>query len=132
MIADGVLDRFPKPDIVLGQHVSSTMPAGVLGVRAGTQMAAAEGVTIVLHGRGGHGSRPHETIDPVVMAAATVMRLQTIVSREVGPQDVAVLTVGSIRAGLKHTGGSVTIWPRGGERIALVQRAGLDRIKGCR
>lgn len=102
MLDEGQLDRFPRPDIVLGQHVSSTMPAGVLGVRAGTQMAAAEGVTIVLHGRGGHGSRPHETIDPVVMAAATVMRLQTIVSREVGPQDVAVLTVGSIRAGLKH------------------------------
>lgn len=101
MIADGVLDRFPKPDIVLGQHVTP-LPAGVIGVRPGTQMAASDGLTVVLHGRGGHGSRPHSTIDPVVMAAATVMRLQTIVSREVDPRDVAVVTVGSIHAGLKN------------------------------
>ena len=101
MIADGVLDRFPKPDIVLGQHVTP-LPAGVFGVRAGTQMAASDGLTVTLHGRGGHGSRPHSTIDPVVMAAATVMRLQTIVSREVDPRDVAVVTVGSIHAGLKN------------------------------
>lgn len=102
MLDDGLLDRFPRPEVVLGQHVSSTMPAGRIGVRAGTQMAAAEGITITLFGRGGHGSRPHETIDPVVMAAAIVMRLQTIVSREVGPQEIAVLSVGSIRTGLKH------------------------------
>ncbi|MDN8549979.1 amidohydrolase [Microbacterium sp. NM3R9] len=101
MIADGVLDRFPKPDIVLGQHVTP-LPAGVIGVRPGTQMAASDGLTVVLHGRGGHGSRPHSTIDPVVMAAATVMRLQTVVSREVDPRDVAVVTVGSIHAGLKN------------------------------
>ncbi len=101
MIADGVLDRFPKPDIVLGQHVTP-LPAGIIGVRSGTQMAASDGLTVILHGRGGHGSRPHATIDPVVMAAATVMRLQTIVSREVDPRDVAVVTVGSIHAGLKN------------------------------
>ena len=101
MIADGVLDRFPRPDIVLGQHVTP-LPAGVVGVRSGTQMAASDGLTVTLLGRGGHGSRPHATIDPVVMAAATVMRLQTIVSREVDPRDVAVVTVGSIHAGLKN------------------------------
>jgi hippurate hydrolase len=101
MIADGVLDRYPKPDIVLGQHVTP-LPAGVIGVRPGTQMAASDGLSVVLYGRGGHGSRPHSTIDPVVMAAATVMRLQTIVSREVDPRDVAVVTVGSIHAGLKN------------------------------
>lgn len=101
MIADGVLDRFPRPDIVLGQHVTP-LPAGTIGVRSGTQMAASDGLTVTLHGRGGHGSRPHSTIDPVVMAAATVMRLQTIVSREVDPRDVAVVTVGSIHAGLKN------------------------------
>lgn len=101
MIADGVLDRFPKPDIVLGQHVTP-LPAGVIGVRPGTQMAASDGLTVVMHGRGGHGSRPHSTIDPVVMAAATVMRLQTVVSREVDPRDVAVVTIGSIHAGLKN------------------------------
>jgi hippurate hydrolase len=101
MIADGVLDRFPTPDIVLGQHVTP-LPAGTIGVRSGTQMAASDGLTVTLLGRGGHGSRPQATIDPVVMAAATVMRLQTIVSREVDPRDVAVVTVGSIHAGLKN------------------------------
>ena len=86
---------------MLGQHVTP-LPAGTIGVRSGTQMAASDGLTVTLLGRGGHGSRPHSTIDPVVMAAATVMRLQTIVSREVDPRDVAVVTVGSIHAGLKN------------------------------
>jgi hippurate hydrolase len=101
MLDAGILDRYPKPDIVLGQHVTP-FPAGVIGVRPGTQMAASDGLTVTMHGRGGHGSRPHTTIDPVVMAAATVMRLQTITSREVDPKDVAVVTVGSIHAGLKN------------------------------
>ncbi|WP_394279209.1 amidohydrolase [Microbacterium sp.] len=101
MIADGVLDRFPKPDIVLGQHLTP-LPAGTIGVRSGTQMAASDGLTVRLLGRGGHGSRPHSTIDPVVMAAATVMRLQTVVSREIDPREMAVVTVGSIHAGLKN------------------------------
>lgn len=101
MIADGVLDRFPKPDIVLGQHLTP-LPAGVIGVRPGTQMAASDGLTVKLLGRGGHGSRPHATIDPIVMAAATVMRLQTVVSREIDPREMAVVTVGSIHAGLKN------------------------------
>lgn len=101
MIADGVLERFPRPDIVLGQHVTP-LPVGTVGVRPGTQMAASDGLTVTMHGRGGHGSRPHATVDPVVMAAATVMRLQTIASREIDPRHVAVVTVGSIHAGLKH------------------------------
>ena len=101
MIADGVLERYPTPDIVLGQHVTP-LPAGTIGVRSGTQMAASDGVRVTLYGRGGHGSRPHATIDPIVMAAATVMRLQTIVSREVDPRDVAVVTVGAMHAGLKN------------------------------
>ena len=101
MIADGVLDRFPRPTIVLGQHVTP-LPAGTIGVRSGTQMAASDGLTITMHGRGGHGSRPHSTIDPIVMAAATIMRLQTIVSREVDPRDVAVVTIGAVHAGLKN------------------------------
>ena len=101
MIADGVLDRFPRPDIVLGQHLTP-LPAGVVGVRPGTQMAASDGITVRLLGRGGHGSRPHATIDPIVMAAATVMRLQTIVSREIDPREMAVVTVGAIHAGLKN------------------------------
>lgn len=101
MLDDGLLDRVPRPDIVLGQHVTP-LPAGTIGLRPGTQMAASDGLTVTLHGRGGHGSRPHSTVDPVVMAAATVMRLQTIASREVDPRDVAVVTVGSIHAGLKN------------------------------
>ncbi|MBO9626734.1 MAG: amidohydrolase [Microbacterium sp.] len=101
MLDDGLLSRVPKPDIVLGQHVTP-LPAGIIGVRSGTQMAASDGLTVTLHGRGGHGSRPQATIDPVVMAAATVMRLQTIASREIDPQGVAVVTVGSIHAGLKN------------------------------
>ena len=101
MIADGVLDRFPRPDIVLGQHVTP-LPVGVIGVRPGTQMSASDGITVKMHGRGGHGSRPHATVDPIVMAAATVMRLQTIASREIDPRSVGVVTVGSIHSGLKH------------------------------
>jgi len=101
MLDDGILDRYPRPDIVLGQHVTP-FPAGIIGVRSGTQMSASDGLTVTMHGRGGHGSRPHTTIDPVVMAAATVMRLQTITSREIDPKDVAVVTVGSIHAGLKN------------------------------
>lgn len=101
MIADGVLERYPRPHIVLGQHLTP-LPAGVIGVRSGTQMAASDGLTVTLLGRGGHGSRPHSTIDPIVMAAATVMRLQTVVSREIDPREMAVVTVGSMHAGLKN------------------------------
>ncbi|MGW8482358.1 amidohydrolase [Microbacterium sp. NPDC055903] len=101
MLDAGILDRYPKPDIVLGQHVTP-FPTGIIGVRSGTQMSASDGLSVVMHGRGGHGSRPHTTIDPVVMAAATVMRLQTITSREIDPKDVAVVTVGSLHAGLKN------------------------------
>ncbi|MGF3057534.1 amidohydrolase [Microbacterium sp. YY-01] len=101
MLDDGLLERVPRPDIVLGQHVTP-LPVGTIGVRAGTQMSACDGITVTMYGRGGHGSRPHSTIDPVVMAASTIMRLQTVVSREIDPRDVAVVTVGAVRAGLKH------------------------------
>lgn len=101
MLDDGILDRYPRPDVVLGQHVTP-LPTGTVGMRPGPQMAAADGITVTLHGRGGHGSRPHTTIDPVVMAAATVMRLQTIASREYDPRSVGVVTVGSIHAGTKN------------------------------
>ncbi|MHA7984178.1 amidohydrolase [Rathayibacter sp. CAU 1779] len=100
MIADGLYDRVPKPDIVLGQHVGPA-PAGIVGVHAGPAFAATDDVKITLHGEGGHGSRPEATVDPVVMAAATVMRLQTIVSREVAGGETAVVTVGTMHAGTK-------------------------------
>jgi amidohydrolase len=100
MIADGLYDRVPKPDIVLGQHVTPA-PAGALGAHAGPAFAATDDIHVTLHGRGGHGSRPETTVDPVVMAAATVMRLQTVVSREVAGGETAVVTVGTLHAGTK-------------------------------
>lgn len=101
MLDDGILTRFPRPDVVLGQHVMP-LPVGTIGVRPGPQLSASDGLRVVLHGAGGHGSRPHATIDPVVMAAATVMRLQTVVSRETDPGDLTVVTVGSLHAGTKN------------------------------
>ena len=98
MIDDGLFDRFGVPAVVLGQHVSP-IPAGLLGLHAGPAFAAVDALRVVLHGRGAHGSRPETSVDPVVMAAATVLRLQSIVSREVGPADSAVVTVGSLHAG---------------------------------
>ncbi|CAL9453738.1 N-acetyldiaminopimelate deacetylase [Actinosynnema sp. ALI-1.44] len=98
MVEDGLFDRFGKPDVVLGQHVAP-IPAGMLGVRPGPAFAAADTVRVVLHGRGGHGSRPEAAVDPVVMAAATVLRLQTVVSREIAGGDTCVVTVGAVRAG---------------------------------
>jgi hippurate hydrolase len=98
MLDDGFLERFGSPDVVLGQHVAP-LPAGVIGLRSGATFAASDGVRIVLHGKGAHGSRPEASVDPVVMAAATVMRLQTIVSREVAGGETAVVTVGRMSAG---------------------------------
>ena len=98
MIADGLFERFGRPDVVLGQHVAP-LPAGFIGLRSGPAFAAADALRVVLHGRGAHGSRPEASVDPVVMAAAVVLRLQTVVSREIGGTDVAVLTVGALHAG---------------------------------
>ena len=98
MVADGLFERFGRPDVVLGQHVAP-IPAGVLGLRAGPAFAAADSLRITLHGRGGHGSRPEAAVDPVVMAASAVMRLQTIASREIAGTDTVVVTVGALHAG---------------------------------
>jgi amidohydrolase len=101
MIDDGLFKRFPKPDVVLGQHVM-VGPAGTVAGRAGAITSAADSLQIRLFGRGAHGSMPQASIDPVVMAAATVMRLQTIVSREVAAAEAAVVTVGALQAGTKE------------------------------
>jgi amidohydrolase len=100
MIDDGLFDRFPKPEVILGQHV---MPAraGEISYRIGTTQAAADSLEVRLFGRGAHGSMPESSVDPVVMAAATVLRLQTIVSREVAAREAAVVTVGALQAGDK-------------------------------
>jgi amidohydrolase len=101
MIDDGFLDRFPKPDVALGQHVMPA-PAGRIGTRSGVITSAADSFEIRMFGRGAHGSMPEASIDPVVMAATTVLRLQTIVSREVAPAQSAVVTVGALQAGTKE------------------------------
>jgi amidohydrolase len=101
MIDDGLFQRFPKPDVVLGQHVMS-LPAGMIAGRAGATTSAADSLQIRLFGRGAHGSMPEAAIDPVVMASATVLRLQTIVSREVAANEAAVLTIGVLQAGSKE------------------------------
>src|SRR5574337_1378326 len=101
MIDDGLFKRFPKPDVVLGQHVM-VGPAGMLGGRTGAITSAADSLQIRLFGRGAHGSMPQASIDPVVMAAAVVLRLQTIVSREVAATEAAVVTVGALQAGTKE------------------------------
>ena len=101
MIDDGLFKRFPKPDVILGQHVM-VGPAGVLGGRSGAITSAADSLQIRLFGRGAHGSMPQASIDPVVMAAAVVLRLQTIVSREIAAAESAVITVGALQAGTKE------------------------------
>jgi hippurate hydrolase len=100
MIEDGLFDITGTPDVVLGQHVAP-LPAGIISLTPGIAFANSDGLRVTMHGRGAHGSRPEVAIDPVVMAAATVLRLQTVVSREVGGTETAVLTVGALRAGTK-------------------------------
>ncbi|KAH8428341.1 M20 family metallopeptidase [Aspergillus melleus] len=98
MVNDGLYSKVPVPDYVLGQHVMR-MRAGKVGSRPGTIMAAADSLKITVFGRGGHGSLPHQTVDPALLAAHIVVRLQGIVSREVDPTDLGVVTVGSLQAG---------------------------------
>lgn len=102
MLADGLFQRFPKPDLCLALHVSSDLAAGSVGVVEGFAMANVDTVDILVRGSGGHGAWPHRTKDPVVLAAQTVLALQTIVSRETDPLESAVVTVGSIHGGTKH------------------------------
>ena len=101
MIADGMVKRFPKPDVTLAQHVMP-LSAGQIGWRTGTMLSAGDSWEVTLFGRGAHGSMPQKSIDPVVMAASAVMRLQAVVSREVAMTDSAVVTVGTLRAGMSE------------------------------
>lgn len=101
MIDDGLFQRFPKPEVILGQHVMVGF-AGVLSSRPGAVTSAGDSLQIRLFGRGAHGSMPQASIDPVVMAASTVLRLQTIVSREIAATEAAVVTIGSLQAGTKE------------------------------
>ncbi len=99
MLNDGLFTRFPRPDFALSLHDDDTMPSGTIGYRPGPFRAMSDGVTITVYGRGGHAAMPHNTVDPVVLAARIVMGLQTIVARENNPVDPVVITIGSIHGG---------------------------------
>ncbi|MFJ8661891.1 amidohydrolase [Streptomyces sp. NPDC093795] len=101
MVAAGLHTRFPRPDSLLGQHVTPGL-AGFYPHTPGLTMSASDDIDVVVHGVGGHGSRPESTIDPIVTAAYIVTRLQTVVSREVAAAHSVVLTVGQFHAGTKH------------------------------
>ncbi len=101
MVADGLWDRAPHPEVIFGQHVWPGR-AGEVEISTGPAMAMADSWRVTVHGRGGHGSRPEDTIDPVVLACHMVVRIQSIVAREVPPLKSAVVTVGSFHAGLKE------------------------------
>jgi len=102
MIRDGLFTRFPKPDFAIGLHDSARLPAGKVSWVSGFACANVDSVDVTIFGRGGHGAYPHMTIDPIVIAARTVVALQTLVARENDPLDPAVITVGSFHGGTKH------------------------------
>lgn len=102
MLEDGLYARTGKPDFCLALHVKAELPAGVIGSTPGFALANVDSVDILVRGRGGHGSTPELTHDPVVLAARIVVGLQSIVSREIAAQEEAVITVGSIHGGTKH------------------------------
>jgi hippurate hydrolase len=102
MIEDGLFTRFPKPAVGVAFHVGNYLPAGQVGITPGIYNTNADSLRITIYGKGGHGSAPQSTIDPIVIAAKTILSLQTIVSREVKPGEMAVITVGYVRAGTKN------------------------------
>ena len=102
MLEAGLFQKFPKPDVALAIHDHDKTPAGTVGIVPGYMMANADAVDITIYGRGGHGAYPQTTVDPIVIAARTVLALQTIVAREINPLEPAVVTVGSIHGGTKH------------------------------
>jgi amidohydrolase len=102
MLADGLYSRFPKPTHALAFHDSASLPAGTIGYTPGPSFANVDTVDIKVRGVGGHGAVPHATKDPIVLGADIVGALQTLISRELDPQDAAVVTVGSFQAGAKH------------------------------
>jgi hippurate hydrolase len=102
MVHDGLFTRFPRPKVVLALHVGNELPAGSVGIIEGIYNTNSDAVRITIYGRGGHGSAPHTTVDPIVIAARTILALQTIASREVKPGEFAVVSVGYINAGTKN------------------------------
>lgn len=102
MVKDGLFTRFPKPDVAVALHVGNELPAGMASITPGIYNTNSDSIRITIYGKGGHGSMPQTAIDPIVIAARTILTLQTIVSREVKPGEMGVVTVGYIHAGLKN------------------------------
>jgi amidohydrolase len=102
MIKDGLLTRFPRPDVAVAMHVGNLLAAGKVGVTPGVYDTNSDSLRITIYGKSGHGSAPHTAIDPIVIAARTILALQTIPSREVKPGEMSVITVGYIRSGTKN------------------------------
>ena len=100
MVDDGLFKKIPVPDVALAQHLLPGI-AGTVRTRSGPFMSAADSLKVTVYGRGGHGASPQNTVDPVVLAAMIIVRLQTVVSRDVAPGDIAVVTVGSCQAGTR-------------------------------
>jgi hippurate hydrolase len=100
MVDDGLFKRIPVPDVALAQHLLAGV-AGTVLTRSGPFMATEDSINVTVYGKGGHGAKPQDTIDPVVLAAMAIVRLQTIVSREVAPGEIAVVTAGSVQAGTR-------------------------------
>ncbi len=111
MLDDGLFTRFPRPAYAIAFHDSASLPAGQIGITPGYALANVDSVDLVVKGVGGHGAYPHTTRDPIVLAARIVTTLQTLVSREMDPQQPAVVTVGAIHGGSKHNiiGNDVTM-----------------------
>lgn len=101
MVDDGIVNKIPKPDVAIGAHVLTAPESGKVGTTAGPVLSTAASMKITIHGKGSHGSMPHLGIDPVVIASAVVMRLQSVVAREISPFDFGVLTVGAFQSGSK-------------------------------
>jgi hippurate hydrolase len=102
MIKDGLFTRFPKPDVAVALHVGNEHPAGMVAITPGIYNTNSDSIRITIFGKGGHGASPNTTIDPIVIAARTILALQTIVSREIKPGELAVVTVGYVHAGSKN------------------------------
>lgn len=102
MLRDGLFSRFAKPDAIVALHVGNELPAGAVSITPGIYNTNSDSIRITIYGKGGHGASPHTTVDPIVIAARTILALQTIASREVKPGELAIVTVGYIRAGTKN------------------------------
>ena len=101
LVENGITRIIPKPDVYLGQHVLGAIPAGTVGIRSGAFLTTAASIRVHIFGKGSHGSMPELSVDPVIVASSIVLKLQTIVSREIAAKDYAIVTVGAINAGSK-------------------------------